>query len=101
MPLIKERSGRERMLRMDPVHVIRHKHHKEGLGIRKIARDMGLDHKTIRKYLKDDEPIRIETETRACPVMEAPWSNGSYCTRLLLAPDPARKETRPPGMNFY
>lgn len=56
---------------MDQVHVIRHKHYKEGLGIRKIARELGLDRKTIRKYLSDSEPIRIESEPRARPVLEA------------------------------
>ncbi len=57
------------MLRMDQVHVIRHKHYVEKMGIRRIAREMGLDRKTVRKYLEESEPVRKETVPRARPVM--------------------------------
>lgn len=55
---------------MDQVHVIRHKHYKEGHGIRRIAREMGLDRKTVRKYLEEAEPVRKETAPRARPVQD-------------------------------
>lgn len=58
------------MLRMDQVHVIRHKHYIEKMGIRAIAREMGIDRKSVRKYLKETEPNRKECSPRARPVME-------------------------------
>lgn len=57
------------MLRMDQVHVIRHKHYVEKMGIRRIAREMGFDRKTVRRYLSEREPIRKETKPRLRPVM--------------------------------
>ena len=42
------------MLRMDQVHVIRHKVLIEGQSIRRVAREMGLSRRTVRKYL--DQP---------------------------------------------
>ena len=59
------------MLKMDQVHVIRHKHFNEGHGIRKIARDMGLHRLTVRKYLEDSEPKRHETVQRRKYVIDA------------------------------
>jgi len=58
------------MLKMDQVHVIRHKHYKEKHGIRKIARAMGVDRKTVRKYLTEAEPKRQEEKPRGRPVLE-------------------------------
>ena len=48
------------MLRMDQVHVIRHKVLVEGLSIRKTAKDLGVSRNTVRRYLKLTEPIREE-----------------------------------------
>ena len=48
------------MLRMDQVHVIRHKVLVEGLSIRRVAREMGVSRNTVRKYLKVSEPGRRE-----------------------------------------
>lgn len=59
------------MLRMEQVHVIRHKHYVEGLGIRGISRKMGLDRKTVRKYLDLAEPARHESGARRKRVMDA------------------------------
>jgi transposase len=58
------------MLRMDQVHVVRHKHFIEGRGIREIARATGIDRKTVRKYLKESEPRREERVPRRRPVLE-------------------------------
>jgi len=58
------------MLRIEEVHVIRHKCLVEGLGIRQVAREMGVDPKTVRKYLKQPEPRRVEKEKRRRPVLE-------------------------------
>ena len=57
------------MLRMDEVHVIRHKCLIEGGSIRQISREMGVDRKTVRKYLKEPEPRRVERQRRARPVL--------------------------------
>jgi transposase len=58
------------MLRMDQVHVIRHKVLVEGQSIRRVARDMDVSRNTVRKYLKVSEPVRVETKPRARPVLE-------------------------------
>jgi transposase len=58
------------MLRMDQVHVLRHKVLVEGESIRKVARDMGFSRITVRKYLRVAEPRRIETGPRPRPVLE-------------------------------
>ena len=58
------------MLRMDQVHVIRHKVLVEGRGIRATAREMGVSRNTVRKYLEQSEPIRRELVSRAKPVLE-------------------------------
>jgi predicted transcriptional regulator len=46
------------MLRMDQVHVIRHKVLIEGQSIRRVARELGLSRLTVRKYLDCPEPVR-------------------------------------------
>jgi transposase len=61
-----------RMLRMDQVHVIRHKHFLEGMSIRRIAREMGISRNTVKKYVQGDgEPKRTEGKPRASAVREA------------------------------
>lgn len=45
------------MLRMDQVHVIRHKVLIEGQSIRRVAREIGLSRLTVRKYLDSSEPL--------------------------------------------
>lgn len=44
------------MLRMDQVHIIRHKVLVEGQAIRSVARQLGVSRNTVRKYLKQSEP---------------------------------------------
>lgn len=59
------------MLRMDQVHVIRHKVLAEGVSIRRVAREMGVSRNTVRKYLQVSEPARRpESKPRARPVLE-------------------------------
>ena len=58
------------MLRMDQVHVIRHKVLVEGRSRRSVAREMGVSRNTVRKYLHLSEPRRIEKGPRARPVLE-------------------------------
>ena len=58
------------MLRMDQVHVIRHKVLREGRSIRSTAREMGVSRNTVRKYLKQSEPMRREPDPRVKPVLE-------------------------------
>lgn len=54
---------------MDQVHVIRHKHFAEGLSARRIARELGLNRRTVQKYLEQSEPVRVETAARPQPVV--------------------------------
>jgi transposase len=53
---------------MDEVHVVRHKHFNEKQSIRRIAREMGIHRATVRKYLAQAEPCRVERGFRARPV---------------------------------
>ncbi len=59
------------MLKMDQVHVLRHKVLKEGQSIRRVARELGLSRNTVAKYLDQPEPIRSFRQPRERPVWEA------------------------------
>jgi transposase len=58
------------MLRMDQVHVIRHKVLVEGQSVRSVARQLGMSRNTVRKYLLVPAPVRVEGRPRARPVLE-------------------------------
>lgn len=58
------------MLRMDQVHVIRHKVLVEGQSERSVARELGVSRNTVSKYLVEAAPRRVELEPRAKPVLE-------------------------------
>jgi transposase len=58
------------MLRMDQVHVVRHKILVEGRSIRAVSRQMSISRNTIRKYLKVSEPVRVVRQKKPSPVME-------------------------------
>lgn len=59
------------MLRMDQVHVARHKVLVEGLTVRRTARQMGISRNTVKRYLGLlSEPVRVEQEPRPKPVLE-------------------------------
>ena len=57
-------------MRMDQVHVIRHKVLVEGQSIRSVAREMGISRNTVSKYLKVSEPKRVVPQKKPSPVME-------------------------------
>src|SRR5579871_5643458 len=58
------------MLGMSEVHVVRHKVLVEGQKIRRVAREMGISRNTVRKYLEQPAPVRVEKEPRARPVRD-------------------------------
>ena len=58
------------MLRMDQVHVIRHKVVVEGQSVRSVARQMEVSRNTVRKYLRVSASVRLERQARARPVLE-------------------------------
>jgi transposase len=41
---------------MEEVYVVRHRHFVEGVSIRRLAREMGIQRNTIRRYLRGAEP---------------------------------------------
>ena len=58
------------MLRLDQVHVIRHKVLVEGRSRRRVATEMGVSRNTVRHYLDVAEPKRVERQARTRPVLE-------------------------------
>src|SRR6266446_8107244 len=59
------------MLRMDQVHVVRHKVLVEGRTQRAVSRELGLARVTVRKYLEQAAPTRhAEAGPRARPVWD-------------------------------
>jgi transposase len=69
------------MLKVDQVHVIRHKVLVEGRSQRQIAKEFGISRVTVRKYIEDGVPIRQESAPRARPV----WEKVSARVEALLA----------------
>jgi transposase len=60
------------MLRMDQVHVVRHKVLVEGRSQRAVARELGLARVTVRKYLDEAAPERkTAAVSRPRPVWDA------------------------------
>ena len=41
---------------MEEVYVVRHRHLVEGVSIRRLAREMGIDRNTVRRYLRGAPP---------------------------------------------
>lgn len=60
------------MLRVDLVHVIRHKVLIEGRSRRAVAEELGVSRNTVKKYTEaeDPTPLRVEAKPRAAPVRE-------------------------------
>lgn len=58
------------MLRMDQVHVVRHKVLVEGRAISAVAREMEMSRNTVRKYLTLSEPRRVVRRLKASPTTE-------------------------------
>jgi transposase len=84
------------MLRMDQVHVIRHKVLVEGLSRRQVAEQLGVSRNTVRKYVSEPEPQRqAERAARRRPVLEkvqgrleellAEWSGRTTAKQRLTA----------------
>ncbi len=58
------------MLRVDQVHVIRHKVLVEGCSQRQVAKEFGISRVTVRKYVEESVPVRKEIGPRARPIWE-------------------------------
>jgi transposase len=58
------------MLRVDQVHVIRHKVLVEGRSQRQVAKEFGISRLTVRKYVEESVPVRKEIAPRARPVWD-------------------------------
>jgi DNA-binding transcriptional regulator LsrR (DeoR family) len=56
------------MLKVDQVHVLRHKVLVEGRSQRHVAKELGISRLTVKKYLTEAIPVRRETQPRARPV---------------------------------
>jgi transposase len=69
------------MLKVDQVHVLRHKVLVEGRSRREVAKELGISRRTVRKYLTEAVPIRRESKPRARPV----WAKVGARLEALLA----------------
>ena len=69
------------MLRVDQVHVVRHKVLVEGRSQRQVAKELGIARDTVRKYLTESIPIRKEAQPRARRV----WDTVRTRLEALLA----------------
>jgi transposase len=58
------------MLKVDQVHVIRHKVLVEGRSQRQVAKEFGISRVTVRKYVEEAVPVRKEHGSRARPVWD-------------------------------
>lgn len=58
----------ERMLKVEEVHVIRHKLLVEKQSLRQVSRDTGISRNTLKKYLEITSPARTEKNPRSRPV---------------------------------
>jgi transposase len=69
------------MLRMDQVHVIRHKVLREGASIRRVAHELGISRNMVSKYLEQSAPVRRTYRRRERPV----WARVQPRLEELLA----------------
>ena len=60
-----------RMLKVDQVHVVRHKVLVEGRSQRRVAKEFGISRNTVRKYVEQAAPVRTETAPWPRPVWDA------------------------------
>jgi predicted transcriptional regulator len=59
------------MLKVDQVHVLRHKVLVEGRLQRQVAKELGISRLTVKKYLKEAVPIRRDDAEEPSRVGEA------------------------------
>jgi transposase len=69
---------------MDQVHVVRHKVLVEGLSARRVAREMGVSRNTVKRYLSQAAPVRVEQVARGRPV----WEKAGARLEALLVESP-------------
>src|SRR5215831_2665281 len=69
------------MLKVDQVHILRHKVLVEGRSQRQVAKELGISRLTVKKYLTESVPVRRETQPRARPV----WDRVRHRLEALLA----------------
>src|SRR5690349_1741467 len=58
------------MLKVDQVHVLRHKVLVEGRSQRQVARELGISRLTVKKYLTESVPVRRALQPRVRPVWD-------------------------------
>ena len=76
---------RWRVLRVDQVHVIRHKVLVAGRSQRQAAKELSLFRLTVRKYLQQAVPVRHEAQPRARPEWDAVRADWRPCWRSRRA----------------
>jgi transposase len=69
---------------MDQVHVVRHKVLVEGRSARQVAREMGVSRNTVKRYMSQAAPTRVERQARGRPV----WERAGAWLGALLADSP-------------
>lgn len=75
---------------MDRVHVIRHKVLIEGRSQRAVAKELGISRLTVRKYVEQAAPVRVEKEARPRPV----WAKVQKRLEALLETAPEWTEKK-------
>lgn len=63
-------EGGRKVLSVDQVYVIRRKVLVDGVGIRRVARELGVSRNTVRKYVGSPGPERRVRQARTRPVYE-------------------------------
>ena len=58
------------MFKMDPVHAIRWKFHREGISQREIARQLKCSRNTVKKYVEHAEPVYRRTKKHTAPIRD-------------------------------
>jgi transposase len=70
------------MLKVDQVHVVRHKVLVDGRSQRAVAKEFGISRVTVRKYVEGATPVRQERSPSSGPIIYAHERVPASCANL-------------------